>query len=197
MNNRGLLPGITIREGVLKLATLVIIVAHAASLSAGPYNLEVHKSTQELIVKAGDEVIKRFHISFGKGGTGSKRQMGDNKTPVGVYKILEFKPDSKFHYFMHINYPNSVDAWHGYKANLISAGQFKEIVAASKNNTLPPQDTSLGGYIGLHGIGEITEDKLSIHDQHNWTDGCIALRNEEISELRQYVSIGTPVLIKE
>jgi len=31
----------------------------------------------------------------------------------------------------------------------------------------------------------------------NWTEGCIALTNEEINELRNYVAIGTPVVIKE
>ncbi|MEX2352539.1 MAG: L,D-transpeptidase, partial [Gammaproteobacteria bacterium] len=133
----------------------------------------------------------------GKGGDGTKRQMGDNKTPLGSYRIMEFNADSRFHFFMLLNYPNSVDAWRGYKNQLISAHQFKQIIIANKSNALPPQDTSLGGYIGLHGIGDETEDVLSVHDWHNWTEGCVALRNQEISELRNFVTIGTPVHIKE
>jgi murein L,D-transpeptidase YafK len=184
--------------GCLRTVTfLVSLLLLPCSTSASPYILEVHKSTQELIVKDGQEIIKRFHIAYGKGGYGTKRQSGDNKTPIGIYKIIDLRANSRFHFFMQINYPNSVDAWHGYRNNLISGQEFKEIARAVTSNAIPPQDTSLGGYIGLHGIGEITEEKLSIHDRHNWTEGCIALKNEEISELRQYVTIGTTILIKE
>lgn len=183
----------------IKLALVLMLALAVAPVAAtdSAYRLEVSKSNQELLLKKDDQIIKRYRISVGSGGSGNKRRTGDNKTPAGSYRIMEFKADSKFHYFMLINYPNAVDAWHGYKDNLISASQFKEIVLADKNRIVPPQDTRLGGYIGLHGIGEITREKLSIHDKHNWTEGCIALTNEEISELRQYVSVGTPLLIKE
>ena len=173
------------------------------SVSANPvnenpaYSLEVSKSSQELVVKNGDQIIKRFNISVGRGGDGTKRKIGDNKTPIGTYKIVDFNEDSRFHFFMLINYPNQRDAWHGYIDNLINARQYKQIVTATQNNILPPQNTELGGYIGLHGIGEVTEDKLSIHNKGNWTEGCIALTNEEISELRKYVTIGTSIEIKE
>jgi len=110
---------------------------------------------------------------------------------------MEFKEDSKFHFFMQIDYPNLLDAWYGYNNKIISASEFKEIATAYKNNQMPPQHTSLGGYIGIHGLGEITKKKLKIHNTYNWTEGCIAIRNEEISELRKYVSIGTRIIIKE
>jgi hypothetical protein len=34
---------------------------------------------------------------------------------------------------------------------------FDEIVAAARNNALPPQDTSIGGAVGIHGLGEQTQ----------------------------------------
>jgi murein L,D-transpeptidase YafK len=179
------------------LALLSLTFAPVASASGNPYSLEVSKSSQELIVKEGDQVIKRFRIAIGRGGDGTKRQRGDNKTPSGNYKILDFKANSRFHFFMLINYPNQVDAWHGYIDNRINAREFKQIIVANRNNQVPPQDTVLGGYIGLHGIGEVTEQKLSIHNKENWTEGCIALTNEEISELRNYVTIGTTIQIRE
>jgi murein L,D-transpeptidase YafK len=179
------------------LSTAIILIGFFPSINAfaNTYNLEVLKSSQELLVKNGQEIIKRYHVSFGKGGNGSKRRYGDNRTPVGSYKIIEFRENSRFHFFMQINYPNSIDAWNGYKNNLIDGKEFKEIIKAITSDAIPPQDTPLGGYLGIHGIGEITEEKLSIHDRHNWTEGCIALRNDEISELRQYVTIGTTIII--
>ena len=61
----------------------------------------------------------------------------------------------------------------------------------------PPQNTRLGGAIGIHGIGEETADKLHIHDNLDWTEGCIALRNAEINELRPFLGLGTRVVIRE
>ncbi len=179
------------------IAVFALLTSATAFANDGPYRLEVYKSSRELIVKEGDQIIKRYHIAIGRGSDGTKRKLGDHKTPIGMYKIVEFKENSQFHFFMLINYPNQLDAWHGYIDNLIDAKQFKEIVAADWNNELPPQDTVLGGYIGLHGIGEVTEEKLSMHNQQNWTQGCIALTNEEISELRNYVAVGTTIEIKE
>ncbi|MFT5132078.1 MAG: murein L,D-transpeptidase YafK [Gammaproteobacteria bacterium] len=161
------------------------------------YQVEISKSDKELIIKKGGETIKRFDVSLGKGGKGTKQRLGDNKTPIGVYKITDFKANSKFHYFMQIDYPNLLDAWYGYKNNIITAKEFKRIAFAFKGKQRPPQDTPLGGYIGIHGLGESTGERLKIHETFDWTEGCIALKNSEITALRQYVSIGTRVTIKE
>ena len=98
---------------------------------------------------------------------------------------------------MQLDYPNLLDAWYGYKNNVITARQFKQIAFAFKGKQQPPQNTPLGGYIGIHGLGDSTKEKLKIHEAFNWTEGCIALKNSEINALRQYVSIGTRVTIKE
>jgi hypothetical protein len=57
----------------------------------------------------------------------------------------------------------------------------------------PPQDTPLGGHIGIHGIG--SGDPL-IHEAFNWTKGCIALTNKQIEQLVSLVPLGTKVIIK-
>ena len=161
------------------------------------YNLIISKSDQQLKIMQGDKIIKHFYIAHGRGGKGIKQEFGDKKTPVGVYRIVKFKGDSKFHYFMQLDYPNLLDAWNGYKNKTINATEFRRIVQAINNRDMPPQNTKLGGYIGLHGLGNVTRKKLSIHSKLNWTKGCIAMTNEQINELRQYVKLGTKVTIKE
>ena len=182
-----------------KSALLVIFLLHCNICLAvdGALDIYIDKTSQELTVQKGETVIKRYRIATGKGGQGTKRIIGDKKTPIGVYKIIDFKDDSKFHYFMQLDYPNLLDAWYGYKNKVISATEFKKISLAYKNNGKPPQDTRLGGYIGIHGIGEENTQKLQIHEDINWTDGCIALTNAQINDLKKYVSIGTKVIIKE
>lgn len=173
--------------------------ARAAAIDTADqsYRIEIDKSEELLLIKHGEDVIRSYHAATGSGGNGSKRKAGDMKTPIGVYRIVDFKPDSRFHFFMQLNYPNRLDAWYGYKNELIDAHEFRSISAALSNNDIPPQDTALGGYIGIHGIGEMNEKKRRIHAQQNWTSGCIALTNKEIMELRQYVSLGTLVFIHE
>ncbi|HIF50122.1 MAG TPA: murein L,D-transpeptidase [Thiotrichaceae bacterium] len=164
---------------------------------ASEYQILISKKNNELIVKKAGEVVKKYRISSGKGGKGTKRRQGDSKTPQGVYRISQFKKSSRFHYFIQLDYPNLIDAWYGYKNKVIDAKDFKRIATAYKKHTAPPQDTKLGGFIGIHGLGEQNEKKIVIHEEINWTEGCIALTNEEINELRKFVDIGTPVIIKE
>jgi len=173
------------------------VTGAAYAPSSKEYELVINKSREELLVKHDDIVIKRYRAATGRGGKGNKRRLGDKKTPVGVYRIVDFKEDSRFHFFMQIDYPNLLDAWYGYKNELIDAREFRAITTALKNNEVPPQTTALGGYIGIHGIGEVDEEKLLIHESQNWTAGCIALTNEEINDLLQYVSIGTRIVIQE
>jgi murein L,D-transpeptidase YafK len=182
-------------QKILVMVAMLFLAVQTTTTYAGTVYLEVYKSNKELIVKDGETILKKYRIATGRGGAGTKTKMGDKKTPIGQYKILEFRDNSRFHFFMQINYPNPIDAWYGYKNNLIDGKEFKEIIKASTTNELPPQNTRLGGYLGLHGIGETTSDKMTIHERQDWTEGCIALTNEEISELRQFVSIGTSVLI--
>lgn len=178
-------------------AILASAAATAANALEDDYVLEVYKTGQELLVKQGERVIRRYPVATGMGGKGIKQRLGDKKTPVGVYKIVDFKNDSQFYYFMQLDYPNLLDAWYGYKNRIISASEFRAIATAIKNNQKPPQDTALGGYIGIHGLGEQNGEKLKIHETANWTKGCIALTNEQIDELKKFVRIGTRVVIRD
>ena len=180
---------------IILLASMQIWPLQVHALG-GAYRIVITKSTRKLEVMQEDRVIREYTISYGKGHGPTKREIGDNNTPTGRYRIVKFKPDSKFFFFMQLDYPNLLDAWYGYRDNIISSTDFRNIAAAFKNHQIPPQNTRLGGYIGIHGLGEVSADSLKIHQTNNWTDGCIALKNEEINELRRYVSIGTTIIIK-
>lgn len=179
------------------VAMALCCLLHSEAPAAEPITLEVSKSQKTLQVVQDHRVLKTYRISSGTGGVGAKTQLGDKKTPVGHYRIVGFKPDSRFHYFMQLSYPNLQDAWYGYVNRLIDAREFRAIAVANKHREAPPQNTALGGYIGIHGVGEPTADKQSVHTQFDWTEGCIALTNEEITDLLGYVSLGTPVVIKD
>jgi murein L,D-transpeptidase YafK len=179
------------------ITSLVLLLSYTSLAHAGEYQLLVSKKKNELIVEKNGQLIKKYHIASGKGGKGTKRLRGDSKTPLGIYRVASFKESSRFHYFIQLDYPNLIDAWYGYKNEIIDAGNFKRIAAAYKKQETPPQDTELGGFIGIHGLGITNDEKLTIHHALNWTEGCIALTNEELNDLKNYVTIGTSVIIKE
>ncbi len=165
------------------------------NLAAGDYTIEIYKSSRLLLLKKDNVLKKTFQIAVGSGGLGDKIRRGDNKTPIGSYRVTFFKENSDFHLFMQLNYPNAKDALHGLKNKIIDRKEFGLIINALKRKVIPNQETDLGGSIGIHGIGEENEEKLALHRDENWTQGCIAMRNDEIDQLRKFVHIGTPVII--
>lgn len=152
--------------------------------------------TQKLVldVKLGDITLVRFeNISIGRNGAGFKRKRGDDTTPKGEYKISWFNFKSRYNIFYGFNYPSRDNARTALNEGLINQTTFKRIVKAHDNNQVPPQNTPLGGMIGIHGLGKA--DK-KIHETMNWTHGCIALTNEQISKLDKWIEKDTIVVVK-
>ena len=132
-------------------------------------------------------------ISFGGGGVGHKTRMGDMITPIGRYAIGWVNRSSKFELFFGITYPNAKDAERGLAQGLISPAEARYIQYLSKMRNIPPQNTRLGGMIGIHGVGM---GDVALHRVLNWTDGCIALDNDQIYNLSSWISEGMVVEIK-
>ena len=69
-------------------------------------------------------------------------------------------------------------------------------MAASSKRTaaarMPPQDTALGGLLGLHGEGARWRGESKGLD---WTYGCIALADAELDFVIARVKKGTPLTI--
>jgi lipoprotein-anchoring transpeptidase ErfK/SrfK len=99
--------------------------------------------------------------------------------------------------FMQLNYPNIADAKRALKHELINRKQYRAILLAQIEGRMPPQNTPLGGAIGIHGIGVETKYKIEIHQFVDWTKGCIAMRNNEVDTLRRYITQGTKVVITD
>ncbi|MEC9247593.1 MAG: L,D-transpeptidase family protein [Pseudomonadota bacterium] len=182
----------------ITLLLLVLIAANCEIGHADPYLIRVDKSDNILVVENNrGNIVKKYTVAVGRGGKGDKKLMGDKKTPVGSYLVTGFNEKSKFDFFIRLNYPNIKDAYYGYINRTISKEQFTRIVSAVRASEPPPQNTKLGGAIGIHGIGRETSRKLLIHRNIDWTEGCVALRNYEVKELKRFVSVGTKVIISE
>lgn len=151
--------------------------------------IQVRKSDRELVLQERDRVLRRFPIVLGKQPTGGKVHRGDMRTPVGRYYISEKRPSSRFRRFLEISYPNIDDAERALGYKLIDADQWADIFFANLQHTAPPQNTLLGGRVGIHGHGGRVEVPI------DWTQGCIAVSDQDIDYLYEVVPVGTTVEI--
>jgi len=132
----------------------------------------VNKSSREMTLWSEGEVLRTYKVALGGNPVGHKREEGDQRTPEGSYTIDYRNPESRFHLSLHISYPNEADR-----------------KAAQERGVSP------GGDIFIHGLGSVFGYLKALHTQHDWTDGCIAVTNQEIEEIWELVSNGTPIRI--
>lgn len=147
-----------------------------------------------LDVYRGDTRIEHFApISLGRGGTARVRLQGSNMTPTGEFHINRIDHDSKFHIFLGLNYPKLETARAAMRAGLMTPVEYADFQESYYRHDAPPQDTVLGGYIGIHGLGDSDPE---IHRRFHWTEGCIAVTDPQIETLARLVTIGTRVVIR-
>lgn len=155
--------------------------------------LDVDTKHFSVAVMQGEEAIRIYdNVAIGSNGATWNKRLGDEKTPLGIFRLTDIRSSTRFSMFMAIDYPNVDHIRRAYKDKRIGDEEYQRLMSALKRGAPVPQDTSLGGHLGIHGIGAGNSE---IHRQFNWTDGCVALTNEELKELQGWVRIGTRVRI--
>ena len=152
--------------------------------------IEVVKSSRSLTVFCEGGATQTFPIALSR-ERGPKRKAGDDRIPEGEYRIAARPWKSRFHLFIALNYPSQADADRALAEGRITRQEHDAIDDAYRKGEMPPQDTPLGGEIGIHGEGDRWRGDLAI----NWTAGCIAVSDPVVDHLAQLVRPGTPVRI--
>jgi murein L,D-transpeptidase YafK len=133
----------------------------------------IEKKARRLTLLSRGEVIKTYKVALGGDPVGPKERQGDNKTPEGFYIIDSRNRNSGYHLSLRISYPNEKD-----KMRAKALG------------------VSPGGDIMIHGIKNGLSWVGGLHAQLDWTEGCIAVTDEEIEEIDRLVPDGTIVEIR-
>lgn len=117
--------------------------------------------------------ILTLDAEFGVNWIGEKRYVGDKATPEGRYSVTKKKSKKGTNYYkaLMINYPNTED---------------KARFAEEVRKGLISKRTGIGGLIEIHGGGG---------KGLNWTDGCVAVTNEDMDKVYRFAEVGTPVTI--
>ncbi|MGR9115763.1 MAG: L,D-transpeptidase family protein [Gammaproteobacteria bacterium] len=156
--------------------------------------LLVDTKTLTLEVKKGDKTVEKMkNIAIGRNGAGFKTHRGDDVTPIGQYRVGWINRKSPYYRFFGLSYPSVDNAADAFNQGIIDSATFDSIIFAHNNNRVPPQNTKLGGQIGIHGLGRGNE---KIHRTMNWTHGCIALTNHQIDRLSRWIKKEIIVKVK-
>ena len=163
---------------VLLLCSLLLIATSEAQQQHIP---ATSKADRVLVLKhqhllqllRGGKVIREYKVALGGAPTGPKTQQGDRKTPEGIYVLDSRNPKSQFYKSLHISYPTP-----------------EQRTAARKRGVSP------GGDVFVHGLPPHYRSVGAAHRLYDWTDGCIAVTDEEMDEVWLAVADGTPIEIR-
>ena len=129
----------------------------------------VNKGRREMLLLAGESVLRSYRIALGTCPIGHKEREGDGRTPEGVYCIDWRNQRSRYHLSLHVSYPSDSDC-----ARAGEAGY------------------DPGGDIMIH--GQPSDGRRPAGD---WTQGCIAVSDAEIGEIWSLVPDGTAIEIRQ
>jgi murein L,D-transpeptidase YafK len=159
--------------GLLALAPAAPVLAQIPHFKPLKADLViVRKAARSLQLVHEGRVIATYRVALGRDPSGPKRREGDGRTPEGVYTLDWRNPNSNFHRSIHVSYPREWDGLHAARWGV-----------------------SAGGEIMLHGLPNGVPPERVGHPEIDWTDGCIALTNDEMDEIWALVDDGTTIII--
>ena len=135
-------------------------------------HIVVNKSLRELLLLHGESVLRSYRIALGRNPVGPKTHEGDGKTPEGRYIVDRRNPRSAYHLALHLSYPNSADC-----------DRARDARSRSRRRHHDPRPS------------ERQWPSRERTPQTDWTQGCIAVTDEEMDEIWELVADGTPIEI--
>jgi murein L,D-transpeptidase YafK len=135
-------------------------------------SIVVDKSARRISLLQDARVLKSYDMSLGSDPVGHKQREGDGRTPEGRYSIDFKNGRSRYHLALRVSYPDIKDR------------------ESAKARGVPP-----GSDIMIHGLPNGLGFLKRLHLMSDWTDGCVAVTNQEIREIWSLVDVGTTIQI--
>jgi murein L,D-transpeptidase YafK len=133
----------------------------------------VVKAERRLYLMRGGVPFRSFRVWLGLDPTGHKEQEGDFRTPEGTYRLDAKNPQSEYFLSIHVSYPNRED-----------------VERAHRGHREP------GGAIMIHGLPNAPKHSPEYYLRNDWTNGCIALTNDDMLEVWLLTRVDTPIEIR-
>lgn len=191
----------------MKNFILLLICFLSFSVFADVDEIIIYKETRKMFLMEDGNVLREYNIRLSAKHNnpffmmGPKRLRGDNRTPEGLYKVQRKVTEdwSRFNGSLLINYPNKKDIEWG-KANGYSV---KELGDAIQIHGTPRRVNKALKEFALEYLGWMIDDeeeldavlKKYLYPFVDWTNGCVAVSDEEMEEIMELVKVGTPIKI--
>lgn len=163
----------------------LVLVPPTAHAKRPEHVLRIFKGERKMQLEIDGAVVKTYRVGLGGAPEGDKARQGDLKTPEGELYVAWKNAGSSFHRFLGLSYPMPQHAERGLAEGLVTRSEVKRIVEAARARRMPPQDTKLGGWVGIHGGGGLFD----------WTLGCVAITDDEIEDLFSRIATGDRVVV--
>jgi murein L,D-transpeptidase YafK len=167
--------------------SVVTAIASANAAEGSPKGrvLHVYKAERRMVLEVDGETVRAFKVALGGAPSGDKRRQGDNRTPEGEFYVAWKNRASAFHRFLGLSYPMPRHAERALAEGVITEAEARAIARAVKAKAQTPQNTRLGGWVGIHGGGAGSD----------WTLGCIAVSDEESELLFETMKVGDRIVV--
>lgn len=159
-------------------------------------NILVDKRNYTLNLYEDTVLVKSYRVSLGRNILRAEKTADDEATPVGEYKICSIDTSHRYNKFFQLNYPNLSNATEALRKGWITQKVFDQIKFEFYYEGCTKYNKVLGGNIGIQGLGRLNYIFKNLPFVYNWTNGSIAMSNEDIDELYSVIKIGTKVVIK-
>ena len=171
---KGRAPGAAL---TLLLAAVVVLAPARSGASSDVLQAAdavlVVKSEHRLYLLRGGQPFKSYRVSFGLNPAGHKEREGVFRTPEGSYVLDGRNAASDYFLSLHVSYPNE-----------------RDMQRARRSRWKP------GGSIMIHGLPNVPRKSLDYYHSADWTDGCIALNNDDMLEVWLLTHANTPIEIR-
>ncbi len=155
----------------------------------------IDKSERRMVAQDGRGWQETFRVALGFEPRGDKALEGDGRTPEGEFYVCNRVRHNRFHRFLGLSYPTPEDAHRGEVLGLLMPIEIRAILRAHRRREMPPWRTALGGNVGIHGYGRRTREAARHAAGEDWTDGCVAVTNDEVERIYDHIRLGTRVVI--
>ncbi len=149
-------------------------------INTNQISILVCKGDYRLYIRSDSVVIKSYPVVLGFNPVDDKLREGDGCTPEGKFKIRAKYPHKSWSKFIWFDYPNT-------------SSRMKHNHAKKKG--LIPRDAGIGGSVGIHGVPDGMD--YLIDQKQNWTLGCVSLKNKDINEIYNVISLKTTIEIRK
>jgi len=149
------------------------------NLDVDSTSILIEKSEYKLTILYNGAKIKSYPVVFGSNPIDDKLREGDCCTPEGLFSVRDLYPHRSWSKFIWIDYPTS-ESWENHNSALAEG--------------LIPQNSSIGGEIGIHGVPNGCDNLID--EKYNWTLGCISLKNSDVNEIYKIIKDGIKIEIR-